>query len=236
MQDLAELNGEVKPIAALIAYKSGTDTYFESHSIVEGKMGPGKPASVESLGKIKLLFESVDAKVYQTIKGAIPRNLLYINSDKTNPVLVFHTTSQKVKLNFSKSLKVASQEYYVPKLLWVFKGGEISIYALRTATLTSKVYQAPFFNIYQNGNVCMGNVSMEKEFSDISEAMEKIQGYFYNSQFTTHGDYDHRIKGSLVHFWRELGESNKGQIWSNNHLFVQDKQFKTIQDVIDQFN
>ncbi len=231
MQDLTHLNKELKPVAALVAYSDENNTYFESHEIKNGKMGAGKPASTETLQKIKLLFEDVDDKVYQTIQGQIPRNLLYINSDKTNPVLVFYTPVQKVKLHFSKSLKITSKEYFVPKLLWIFNAGEISIYALRTSTLKSKIYHAPFFNIYQDGRVCMGNVEIQKSFSDISKTIEIIQNYFFNSQFTTHGDYDDRIKGPLTDFWQK-----RGSLWSYNWRLIQNKQFKTIQDVIDQFN
>ncbi len=230
MNDLRELSGEIRPIAALVAYQNGNQTYFESHEIKEGKIGAGKPASTETLQKIKALFEEVDEKIYETIQGIIPRNLLYINSDKTNPILIFHTPVQKVRLHFTKSLKIVSKEYYVPKLLWIFNGGEISIYALRTSTMKSKVYHAPFFNVYEDGKVCMGNVEMQKSFSEISTAIEKIQNYFFSSQFNQHVNVDKGFKVPLDHFWQ-----NRTELWKDNDLFVRNKQFKTIQHVIDQF-
>jgi PRTRC genetic system protein B len=231
MTELTELTGSYEPKAALIAYVNGQNSYFESHDIKEGKFGPGKPASLDSLRALKNLFDGIDGNDSSELKGKIPKNLLYINSDKTNPILIFHTPEQNVKLHFARELQIKSKEYSIPKLLWVFHKDEISVFALRSTGLKSPVYHAPFFNVYENGKVCMGNVNISNKSEYIGSAINAITNAFFNSEFSNHIHNEKCFKEPIIDFWQ-----NRESRWEYNHLLVRNKKLKTIEDVIDQFN
>ena len=188
MIDLKPLTSEFTPKSALIAYENGSESYLEVHEIKGGKIGAGKPLSIESAKKIKELFEDIDDKVYQSLSGIIPKNLLYANTDKNEPILIWHSKPKEVKMHFAKSTKIKSGYGWVPALLWVFKGGSISIYAIKSTSLKSKVFHAPFFNVYLDGSICMGNVEIQKQFTSFDVVMRTVENYFFNSEFTLHGD------------------------------------------------
>ena len=74
-------------------------------------------------------------------------------------------------------------------LVWAIKGGE-------RPTLDTELFQAPYFNVYQTGSICVGNAAIPKGVTP-----DTIPGYesaFFDSRFTHANVW---TKGKLVK-WR----------------------------------
>lgn len=70
----------------------------------------------------------------------------------------------------------------VPPLLWLANKQNLVIFALasdRRPTEKTMLYHAPFFNVYDNGSVCMGTVDVNiKNSASIEEFTEAWEKYF----------------------------------------------------------
>jgi PRTRC genetic system protein B len=93
-------------------------------------------------------------------------------------------------------------------VLWVADRYSLSVFALgseRRPTANAKLYNAPFFNIYQNGNVCMGtvDVTIEKTAS-LEEFTTAWEDYFFNSYFSHLMQGHNPIEGNCVLLWENL--------------------------------
>jgi hypothetical protein len=72
------------------------------------------------------------------------------------------------------------------------------------------LYHAPFFNLYENGNVCMGTVHVEIESSScLEDFIRQWQSYFFNSYFSHHIGGHYPIEGNTIQLWQQQVNSNK---------------------------
>lgn len=97
----------------------------------------------------------------------------------------------------------------IPSLIWVSLFGKgLYVFALAENVrpeLNTKLYQAPFFNVWSNGSVCVGNaVKPRDEAVNDPDAWESM---FFGSHFT-HPNFtekDRLVAGKLpVTFWKKM--------------------------------
>ena len=112
----------------------------------------------------------------------------------------------------------------VPPLVWFANKNSLSVFALssdRRPTEKTLLHYAPFFNLYENGNVCMGTVNIDIQNSaSVEEFIQAWGSYFFNSYFShLLGNYN-PIKGNCVNLWKNLMETKeffpKSLLISNN--------------------
>ena len=233
MKDLTEKISEgFKPFKALLVYGNKQDYYIEGYDVDDkGLMVNAHPLSVaESLSLADALGESPKLKSgFSGGRELHPENLLYYDNEKNGTVL-WYTPAQKVGLFFRADLGITDGEAFVPPLLWRANRTEVFLWALKAdsrPTLESILYHAPFFNVYENGRVCLGNVHRNiPNKASLSEFMELWEHYFFDSSFS-HTLFDTGLKGiGMAELWRRQVES--GKPFPLKHLSTTKQQLKSL--------
>src|SRR5690606_30896498 len=98
---------------------------------------------------------------YPDSTAFLPTNLLHINHREV--YAVSPTPPQTKTLRFSDYLGIPCGCANVPALLWKADSDTLMLYALKVKrnsqpTPDTVLYRAPFFNVYEDGKVCMGTV------------------------------------------------------------------------------
>lgn len=94
-----------------------------------------------------------------------------------------------------------------PGLVFMAAEGQMYVYAFKgkeAPTRKTKLYQAPFFNVWSQGQVCVGNADVPKDDrSDDPDAWERM---FFRSHFT-HPNFTQKdrltVGANPAHFWKE---------------------------------
>jgi PRTRC genetic system protein B len=220
MNALTENFGELFiPQSALLIYSRksnyGQEVYVEAYDI--GKAGNPINAHPLTVKESSQLSKALDisgetSRNYLKPKGLLPKNVLYI-SPESNGFVVWHTPPQQVNLFFSNGLNIADGLYPLPSLIWKAGKDKLYIYAVadgKEMALESLLYRAPFFNIHENGLVCMGNVDINiNEDSCLESFMEEWHRYFFNSRFSHLIGNESPVKGNIVQLYQSLADTNK---------------------------
>jgi len=145
-------------------------------------------------------------------KGILPTNILHINPSENGSVL-WYTKSMKRKLYFTENLEIPNGMAEVPAMLWFANKLSLKIFALSSnlrPTEKTELFYAPFFNVYEDGNVCMGTVDVNIQNStSLEEFIEKWEDYFFNSYFSHLMNEHNPINGNCVSLWKSHINNDK---------------------------
>jgi PRTRC genetic system protein B len=184
--------------------------YIESYDMDDqGKPINAHPLSVqEADGLAKALtVSSKQEPVFLQAKGLLSENVLFIQSMETG-YAIWYTPAQKRNLLFSDNLGIPSGEASVPALVWKASKSTLSIYALcdnQRPLADTSLYYAPFFNVYQDGSVCMGTVDVAiKKSTSLEAFMLEWENYFFNSYFSHLNGGHCPVSGNIIQLWQSL--------------------------------
>ena len=114
---------------------------------------------------------------------------------------------------FVKNLEIPNGKAHVPAMLWFANKENLSVFALasdKRPTEKTVLYFAPFFNVYEDGAVCMGTVNINiKNSASVEEFIKAWEDYFFNSYFSHLLDNYNPIIGNCVNLWRKLMETGE---------------------------
>jgi PRTRC genetic system protein B len=198
------INEKHIPLFAIIGYKNENGSYgdIKYHPIKKNKIQAEIPFTNDCLNDLKELAGSLKAKSNQNLsfKGLIPNNIIFFNKKD----VIWTTEPTRKYLYFKKNLKIKNGYYSLPKLLFSFKNKVLNVFALKNnekVNENSKLYNAPFFNTYADGSVCMGNVQISIDnFNYIEDAIEFLEAGFFKSVFT-HTNHNKIIKGNITEYY-----------------------------------
>lgn len=205
------------PVKALVVYKAmnpDTGTYVEAYDIgKQGKPVNGHPLSIRECSELADALNTTDGvnTAFLKPKGLMPSNVCYINPER-NGYAVWHTPGTEQTLFFTDTLGIPSGKCSLPPLVWKANRGILSVFAWDgdgNIHEDTTLYTAPFFNIYSDGNVCMGKVKIDiTPFMGLENFMDAWMSYFFNSYFS------HLLGGSpakvnIVQLWKNLSGSGK---------------------------
>lgn len=216
------------PAAAIVVFKpegQDNDLYLEYYDMDESgcPVNP-RPLSVkEAQGLSKALdTRKAAAKAFLKPKGLLPSHVLHINPAENGSV-VWYTKPQARKLYFTESLGIASQELPLPALVWAADKKRLFVFALAgkgKPRLNTPLYNAPFFNLYRNGNVCMGSVDVRiSQSTSLEDFTAAWEGYFFGSYFSHLIDGHNPVAGNIISLYQSLagtGTFPVEQLTSNN--------------------
>lgn len=221
------------PAAAIVVFKpedNESDLYLEYYDMDEnGCPFNPRPLSVkEAQGLSKALDTGkAAAKAFLKPKGLLPSHVLHINPAENGSV-VWYTKPQTRKLYFTESLGLAIQELPLPALIWTADKNRLHIFALSGKTkpqLSTPLYNAPFFNLYHNGNVCMGSVDVRiSQSAALEDFIAAWEGYFFGSYFSHLIGGHNPVKGNLISLYQRL--ANTGCPFPTEELVAYNKQLK----------
>ena len=236
-------NQQYLPVKALLIYQSAeqesvnyerqpTEIYVESYDI--GKQGNpinAHPLSVKEMIALSELLQATQElkNNFLQCKGVLPTKLIYVNT-QNNGYAVWHTPPQEVSLFFTDSLGIPSGKAKIPAMLWKATKESVQVFAIKgkaKPTAKTPLYYAPFFNLSQDGRVCMGtvNINIDRQ-TCLEDFMAQWESYFFNSYFThTLGNYQH-CKGNLIQLWQE--QVNTGRDFPQDELIKNGRNLKDL--------
>ncbi|WP_426330059.1 PRTRC system protein B [Pedobacter sp. R-06] len=205
------------PYKALLFYRSYENDifYVESYDMdALGKPINAHPLSVKECGKLaeNLTISDERNRTFLQPEGFLPQNVLYLNTGR-NGSAVWFTPKMKRHLCFKGSLSIADGEAFLPPLLWKASKNRLSVWALgeeERPCLSSVIYFAPFFNTYDDGRVCMGNVKIDiPDGCGLEKFMVEWERCYFGSAFSHLLQGISPVKGNIVQLWQNLIGSGK---------------------------
>lgn len=218
MKDITENFGTLyHPKSALVFYQTkgmNSATYVE-HFDVDKNGNPinAHPLTVREANQLAKALKTAKEEKEPCLKsvGIISNTILHINAIDNK--VIWFTKAMQRELCFTENLGIPKGIANVPPMLWITNKNSLSVFALgsnRRPTEYTKLYNAPFFNVYENGNVCMGTVDIQiKKIALLEEFTIAWENYFFNSYFShLMPDYN-PIKGNCVTLWESLTNTEK---------------------------
>ncbi|MGQ2985072.1 PRTRC system protein B [Flavobacterium sp.] len=201
------------PKSALVFYEANetdTDIYVEHFDMdCEGNPINAHPLTVKEANVLAkaLLTEKEQHKAFLKPSGVLPTNILHISSGEKGTVL-WYTKARERQLYFVNSLGISNGVAQVPPMLWLANKDSLSVFALATdrrPTEKTALHYAPFFNIYEDGRVCMGTVNIDiKNSASVEEFIQAWESYFFHSYFSHLLGSHSPVKGNCVNVWKDL--------------------------------
>ncbi|GGF27967.1 PRTRC system protein B [Flavobacterium limi] len=207
------------PKSALVFYESNTldkEVYVEHFDMDKNgapiNAHPLTEREAEALAKA-LITEKMKQTAFLKSGGILPTNILHIHPSRDKGAVIWHTKPQKRPLYFIEGLGIPSGQAFVPAMVWQATKNSLRVFALmgnRRPTEKTLLYHAPFFNINEDGRVCMGSVSIDiKESSCVEQFTKAWEHYFFRSYFSHLMGENSPIKGNCVSLWKDLVASGR---------------------------
>ncbi|MFD2966249.1 PRTRC system protein B [Sphingobacterium bambusae] len=218
MKDITHQIGTLyHPKAGLLIYqnsKTNKDTYVEYFDMdALGRPISAHPLSIREAEKLaKSLSNQAEGKLnYLSAKGMLPSNVLHFDAVKKQ--VLWYSKPQNRELFFAPALGINSGKANIPALLWRADAQSLRVYAFTSGkrpTEKTTLYHAPFFNIYQDGKVCMGTVDVDLQNErSLERFMQTWESYFFESYFSHLMNGHEPIKGNCVLLWESLVGNDK---------------------------
>lgn len=198
------------PQKALLLYDHQLEDryYMEAYDMdSNGTPINARPLTIEEAADIATLLQtSSENNAFLRLTGLLPAHIIYMDAAARGCVL-WHTPPRKVPLFFKKELSIPCGKAWIPGLLWKADKKDLYIYALSGKTrphLKTPLFHAPFFNVYENGRVCMGTVDTDIASNLSLEAFMKAwEHYFFNSYFSHVLGGAAPVEGNIIQLWQQ---------------------------------
>lgn len=213
MNDITQNIGTLyHPKSALVFYQTkgtNTDTYVEYFDMdSSGTPINAHPLTVREANVLAKALRTAKEEKEPCLKsdGIMGNHILHI--DPINGKAVWFTKAMQRELYFTEGLGIPKGKAHVPAMLWIAGRNSLSVFALasnRRPNLTTKLYNAPFFNVYEDSRVCMGTVDVRiKKTASLEEFTTAWENYFFNSYFSHLMQGYNPVKGNCVSLWEQL--------------------------------
>jgi len=211
MKDITENFGTLYyPKTVLVFYKADSEgTYVECYDMDRnGNPINAHPLTERETRQLVKALNTTKEKKEPILKpdGILGANILHL--DAVCSKVVWFTKERKRDMYFTDGLGIPNGRASVPPMVWIANRNSLSVFALtviRRPTEKTRLYAAPFFNVYRNGNVCMGIVDVRiKRSASLEEFTTIWEDYFFNSYFSHLMEGYNPIKGNCVSLWERL--------------------------------
>ncbi len=207
MEDEENINGITKeiltnlqPQMAIIVYSENERYYLERRDITGGRMAAGIPLTEECLVR---MLEVISISNSDTAYHIIPPGMLYADSRFGRQKYVWYRKPETRHLYFGKQIGIPDGEMMVPGLVYMVNNDSLHVYAFTGKEPKDKLFNAPFFNIYDDGRVCLGSAKADypaqNTFVNIINYWESL---FWKSEFV-HLIGNNPVKGNLAVITKE---------------------------------
>jgi PRTRC genetic system protein B len=140
------------------------------------------------------------------VEGIIGSHILKIDAHRQK--VIWYTKATQRSLHFVADLEIPNGIAKVPPMLWCADRHKLAVYAMKTAqrpTLDTPLYHAPFFNMYADGKVCLGNIDVDIQDAIALETFTASwEHYFFNSYFSHLIDGHNPVAGNCELLWQQL--------------------------------
>lgn len=207
------------PVLGVIVHKESEsgNHYLQVHSIASSEekfvWGEGKPFQKEQLQELAIALRNEQLSTIK-LKGILPENLLYYQPAFNGTAYAWYLMPDHYHLCFNKKqIKHLDGKYKMPGLVLGVCDNDIYIYAFKgkeKPTGKTELFNAPFYNVYEDGEVCMGNISEFKKKEFLHEEISRWERRFFGGRFTdAHGEDQKLAKGYTLESLYKLLKSGK---------------------------
>lgn len=205
------------PRKALLLYEynpskstgANSKIYVESYDI--GKTGRpinAHPLTIKEMILLNRVLQSTREcqTHYFNSSGLLPSHVLHIDNTEMGSI-IWYSPAQAMNLFFSPALGIPNGKACVPAMIWKANRENLFVYALKSnkkPDVNTKLFHAPFFNVYQNGKVCMGTVELSCKDSCLEDFITSWEHSFWNSYFSHLMEGFTPVKGNIVLLWKHL--------------------------------
>lgn len=192
---------QVTAFAAIILYGKAQDVQFAMlHGIENNALTQGRPLDQIALqASVASLMES-QAGFRQD--GFLPDNILMNAPGK----LAWWRKPSRRTVFFKLDGEEFSFDCMHPGLIFMATEGSLHVTAVKgnhRPTAESEVFHAPYMNVWDNGKMCTGNVSLPG--STLHERIDAWEAAFFGSYFThPNGVGLVRFKGDMIGLWQHM--------------------------------
>lgn len=220
MNLMDQLGASYRPVSALLVYgqqgNNDTQQYYIEHFDIDvnGRAVNAHPLTVqESSNLLRALNVSQTKRmVYLKPMSILPQHVLYVDPTEGGAV-IWYTKRMSVPLYFTERLGIDSGLAFIPAMIWKVQRRQLYVFALQSDSRPkseTKLFKAPFFNIYNDGKVCLGTIDIEIERNIcLEDFMASWQEFFFNSRFSHLLGGGNPVKGNCVQLWKRLIGSGK---------------------------
>ncbi|MDV3950328.1 PRTRC system protein B [Elizabethkingia anophelis] len=203
------------PQSALIVYQAKEGETYVEHFDMDRNGIPvnAHPLTVREASRLAKVLTTASKEKEPVLKpdSVVSEQILYF--DTSIDKVIWYTKGMSRQILFTEDLGIPNGTANVPPMLWVADRNNLAVFALannRRPTKKTKLFNAPFFNVYDDGNVCMGSVDTEiKKTASLEEFTAKWEGFFFNSYFSHLMRGYNPIKGNCVSLWESLISNDK---------------------------
>jgi len=235
------LNTRLNPNCVLIVYRTPgkyNEKYFiEKRDVTtvgdKQILSAAVPLSDDVMKKIALSYAKEEGSRLMMDK-LIPEFLLHGSNDITKKLIVWYRPAMKRSLNFSGNQtlsKLKNESAMVPATLYALHNKELYVFALpsnQRPTEKTKLFNAPFFNVYSDGKVCRGTAHFGKSTNSFSGEIDRYERGFYMAEQGSMSN-EKATKKPLRQIWASLlGKETPFPVKE----LVQHTKFKTLADLI----
>ncbi|AIL46977.1 PRTRC system protein B [Elizabethkingia anophelis] len=219
MKDIKEITPSFTkvfyPQSALIVYQAKEGETYVEHFDMDRNGIPvnAHPLTVREASRLAKVLTTSTKEKEPVLRpdGIVSEQILYFDTSMNK--VIWYTKGMGRQMLFTEDLGIPNGTANVPPMLWVADRNNLAVFALasnRRPTEKTKLFNAPFFNVYDDGNVCMGSVDTEiKKTASLEEFTQQWEFFFFNSYFShLMSDYN-PIKGNCVSLWESLVTGSK---------------------------
>lgn len=220
MINIASINDTIPLKGLMLLYQADSENvYVEWKTVNSNKeVSAGVPLSLDSLESLYTYM--VNRKMGSgQLAGMISKNMIYMNPALNVYIWTVPSGKREIKLARGAGLRKGWIKY--PPMVFAVNGKSLSIFIYSTSM--SKLYPAPFYNIYDDGEVCLGTVRLTsvnnaKTYHEYTTAWENL---FFNSK------YSHGI-GDTMKIMKSLINSRKPFPWKKVAKILKPINIKTL--------
>ncbi len=189
MEDL--LTSSYKPTAQLTVYNNKQNAAYIEYSEIKTENGKtavseGKPLTKKTLKSLLNLVLTSDKTTYATISKLLPEAVIYYDPRPGKIKLIWYS---KPLVRIIDGIYKNTSKVKIPAILYMLDGDTFYIYVLKSSKrpeMKTQLFHAPFPNVHEGGNVCMGSVKHPSSKIEIADLIVAWEVAFWNSTFTDH--------------------------------------------------
>lgn len=219
MKDITTSLGTLySPVKAFVVYQKNSaekSIYVEAYDMDKnGCPINAHPLSLRESTQLAGALDTSEELTRRFLKpsGLLPKKVVYLNPEQGG-CAIWYTPAQKVDLFFVEGLGITNGKASVPPLLWKASKNTLHIYAMDTDTQINEqtaLYHAPFFNVYKDGKVCLGTVSVNIQADCLLEEFIYLwEQYFFNSYFSHVIGDTSPVRTNIIQLWQNLVNAKK---------------------------
>lgn len=169
---------------AILLYSStGGDFLATVHDIENGGLLPGTPIDSNCLSDVVAQLTGQS----QAGRTILPARVLYSDGS----LLYWWCPSARRPIYFKSGKpeldEASGKEVLHPPLVFMARAQRLSVWALDTdvrPSAGSQLFVAPYFNLYDGGGMCTGNVRLPESLSASEETLAAWEEAFFGTNFT----------------------------------------------------